>query len=200
MTSASCPIESTAGGHRLSSQRPGSPRRQAGGTAVGFLVGVVAGLLVAAIAALLATRAPLPLINKSDQVNAIKVAPQAGQTPDPNRPLFREEQAEQAKADPSAQQETDSDAAPIISAAPRTAPGASTVYLLQAGAFRVQADAESMRGQLTLMGFEPRVAAAQINNEILYRVRIGPYKALDSMNIARARLADNGIEASVVRQ
>lgn len=186
--------------HPFRNGRAGPGVRQSGGTAVGFLVGVVVGLLVAAIAALLATRAPLPLINKSDQVNAIRVAPQAGQAPDPNRPLFREEQAAQAKADPAAQSNDDSDGAPIISAAPRAAPGSGTVYLLQAGAFRVRADAEAMRGQLALMGFEPQVAAAQINNEILYRVRIGPYNALDTMNIARSRLADNGIEASVVRQ
>lgn len=178
----------------------GQLHRQRGGTAVGFLVGVVVGLGLAATAALLATRAPLPLINKSDQVNAMKLVPQNGQTPDPNKPLYREQQAEQAKAAPSSEAPAESDAAPIITAAPRTAPGGGTVYLLQAGAFRVRADAEALRGRLTLVGFEPRVVAAQINNEILYRVRVGPYRALDSMNIARSRLADNGIEASVVRQ
>lgn len=174
--------------------------RQRGGTAVGFLVGMVVGLVVAAGAALLASRAPLPLINKSDQVNAMVVAPESGLAPDPNRPLYREEQAEQAKAEPDTENAADSDAAPIIAAAPRTAPGASTTYLLQAGAFRVQADADAMRARLTLVGFKPEVAAAQVNNEILYRVRVGPYRALDEMNIARSKLADNGIEASVVRQ
>ncbi len=178
----------------------GRPDRQRGGTAVGFLVGMVVGLAVAAAAALLASRAPLPLINKSDQVNAIVVAPETGLAPDPNRPLYREEQAEQAQADPATQAAPESDAAPIIAAAPRTAPGASTTYLLQAGAFRVQADADAMRARLTLIGFKPEVAAAQVNNEILYRVRVGPYRALDAMNIARSKLADNGIEASVVRQ
>jgi len=173
---------------------------QRGGTAVGFLIGMVVGLIVAAGAALLASRAPLPLINKSDQVNAMVVAPESGLAPDPNRPLYREEQAEQAKAEPDAETAPDSDAAPIIAAAPRTAPGASTSYLLQAGAFRVQADADAMRARLTLIGFRPEVAAAQVNNEILYRVRVGPYGALDAMNIARSKLADNGIEASVVRQ
>ena len=64
--------------------------RQHGGTAVGFLLGMVVGLIVAAAAALLASRAPLPLINKSDQVNAMVVAPSNGQVPDPNRPLYRE--------------------------------------------------------------------------------------------------------------
>ena len=174
--------------------------RQHGGTAVGFLLGMVVGLIVAAAAALLASRAPLPLINKSDQVNAMVVAPSNGQVPDPNRPLYREEQAEQARAEPVAEDDKESDGAPIISAAPREAPGGGTTYLLQAGAFRVQADAEAMRARLTLIGFSPKVAAAQINNEVLYRVRIGPYQALDTMNIARSRLADNGIEASVVRQ
>jgi cell division protein FtsN len=31
-------------------------------------------------------------------------------------------------------------------------------------------------------------------------VRVGPYEGLDAMNRARARLAENGVEATVLRQ
>ena len=57
-----------------------------------------------------------------------------------------------------------------------------------------------MKARLALIGFEARVLDAQVNGQTLYRVRVGPYAQLDSMNRARARLAENGIEASVVRQ
>jgi len=74
-----------------------------------------------------------------------------------------------------------------------------TSYLLQAGAFRGQEDADAMRGRLALVGFEARVVAAEVNGQTMYRVRVGPFAQLDDMNKARARLAENGIEASVVR-
>ncbi|MCL4743987.1 MAG: SPOR domain-containing protein [Burkholderiaceae bacterium] len=73
-------------------------------------------------------------------------------------------------------------------------------YLLQAGAFRSQSDADAMRGRLALVGLEARVVSAEVNGQALYRVRVGPYSQLEDMNKARARLAENGIEASVVRQ
>ena len=41
---------------------------------------------------------------------------------------------------------------------------------------------------------------AEVNGVTFYRVRVGPYGQLDDMNKARTRLAENGIEASVVRQ
>jgi cell division protein FtsN len=57
-----------------------------------------------------------------------------------------------------------------------------------------------MRGKLALLGFEAKVLGAEVNGQTLFRVRVGPYAQLDDMNKARARLAENGIEASVVRQ
>jgi cell division protein FtsN len=93
-------------------------------------------------------------------------------------------------------------APPLHPAVPTLAPvapgGAS--YLLQAGAFRGQEDADSMRAKLALVGFEARIVAAEVNGTTFYRVRVGPYAQLDEMNRARSRLAENGIEASVVRQ
>lgn len=74
------------------------------------------------------------------------------------------------------------------------------VYLLQAGAYRSPTEAESMKAKLALMGFETQVVTADISGSVLHRVRVGPYTGLDSMNRARARLAENGIEATVLRQ
>ena len=76
----------------------------------------------------------------------------------------------------------------------------ATSYLLQAGAFRSQEDADAMKAKLALLGLEARVATAEVNGQIMYRVRVGPFAQLDDLNRARARLAENGIEASALRQ
>jgi cell division protein FtsN len=57
-----------------------------------------------------------------------------------------------------------------------------------------------MKAKLALIGFEARIVSAEVNGVTFYRVRVGPYAQLDDMNRARSRLAENGIEASVVRQ
>jgi cell division protein FtsN len=75
-----------------------------------------------------------------------------------------------------------------------------TSYLLQAGAFRSQDDADGMKAKLALLGIEARVLTAEVNGQTMYRVRVGPFAQIDDMNKARARLAENGIEASVLRQ
>jgi cell division protein FtsN len=74
-----------------------------------------------------------------------------------------------------------------------------TTYQLQAGAFKQQEDAESMKAKLSLLGYESRILNAQVNGETLYRVRVGPYKQLDDMNKARGRLAENKIDVTVIK-
>ncbi len=94
-------------------------------------------------------------------------------------------------------------AAPAVSAdaKPAEAPKDDrTSYTLQAGAFKVQEDADSMKARLALIGFEARVLTAEVNGQSLYRVRVGPYVGLEDMNRVRVKLAESGIEASVIRQ
>jgi cell division protein FtsN len=86
------------------------------------------------------------------------------------------------------------------SAAPADASAEKAAYLLQAGAFKGQEDAEGMKVKLALIGFEARIVTAEVNGVTFYRVRVGPYAQIEDMNRARSRLAENGIEASVVRQ
>jgi cell division protein FtsN len=57
-----------------------------------------------------------------------------------------------------------------------------------------------MKAKLALVGFEARIVTAEVNGVTFYRVRVGPYAQIEDMNRARGRLAENGIEASVVRQ
>jgi cell division protein FtsN len=73
-------------------------------------------------------------------------------------------------------------------------------YLLQAGAFRGPEDADAMKLRLALMGLEAQIVTAEVSGTTLYRVRVGPYAGLDAMTRARTRLAENGVEATVLRQ
>ena len=75
-----------------------------------------------------------------------------------------------------------------------------TSYTLQAGAFKIQEDADNMKARLAMIGFEARVLTADVNGQPLYRVRVGPYIGLEDMNRVRVKLAESGIEASVIRQ
>ncbi len=73
-------------------------------------------------------------------------------------------------------------------------------YLVQVGSFRRTEDADRLKAQLALLGFESRVVAAKINaHETRYRVRSGPYAGKDALNRARERLADNGFRGIVIR-
>ena len=72
-------------------------------------------------------------------------------------------------------------------------------YYLQTGAFREQNDAEGMRAKLALIGVEAKVSERQSDNGTLYRVRVGPFAQLDSMNKVRGKLSDGGVDAAVVR-
>ncbi|MEZ5661538.1 MAG: SPOR domain-containing protein [Burkholderiaceae bacterium] len=148
------------------------------------------GLLLAALTAMLVARAPVPFVDKDISASLRGPRSADGGLPDPNLAL---------RGPPIDQGQTPSDAAPQMSPLPGTVTG-NAIYLLQAGAFRRLADAESMRARLALLGFEGQIQQALVNDETVYRVRVGPYGALDSMNLARAELSGSGIEVSVIRQ
>ena len=83
---------------------------------------------------------------------------------------------------------------------PAPAAGASGTYFLQVGAYRVIEDAEALKAKLAFMGFEARLETADVAAGTVHRVRVGPFTRLDDMNRTRARLAENGIEAAVVKK
>jgi cell division protein FtsN len=81
-----------------------------------------------------------------------------------------------------------------------SAPESTGTYYLQVGAFRVIEDAEALKARLAFMGFEARLETADVPKGTVNRVRLGPFAKLDDMNRSRARLAENGIEAAVVKK
>lgn len=73
-------------------------------------------------------------------------------------------------------------------------------YFLQAGAFRSETDAESIKAQILLLGLAAHIEQAQVGGSTINRVRVGPFDGLDAMNRARAQLGNQKIESTVVKQ
>ncbi|AIT26175.1 SPOR domain-containing protein [Bordetella holmesii] len=142
--------------------------------------------------------APTPLADgKTDDLGALIASlPSAGQAtapaslPVPAAPPAAIKPATTAKAP-----EKTANAAP--SSASQHANGN---YYLQAGAYRGQADAESLRARILLLGLPVNVTRAEVNGVQINRVRVGPFARLDDMNRARSRLGEDKIESTVVKQ
>ena len=89
--------------------------------------------------------------------------------------------------------------APVAAAPAAEAVEEKTIYFLQAGAFREVGDAENTRAKLALLGFEAAISEKVSDSGVLHRVRVGPYAQVESMNKARAKLLDSGIDVAIVR-
>ncbi|MCC6070165.1 SPOR domain-containing protein [Massilia sp. GCM10020059] len=201
-----------------------SPARQRGNTLTGIIIGLIIGLVIAVIVALLITKGATPFTDKTGKLGKMG-EPQAGQAADPNKPLYGDKQAAREankqfagkpkapEADPLGEviAGLDNDATPAAPApapaapAPAPAPAAAeagedkTIYYLQAGAFREMADAENTRAKLALLGFEAAITDRANGADVLHRVRIGPYNQVETMNRARAKLIDAGVDVAIVR-
>ena len=98
-------------------------------------------------------------------------------------------------------------AAPAASGGSTTASAAATApanaesfdYLIQAGAFRTEADAEAQRARLAIMGWEARVSEREQAGRTVYRVRIGPFVRRDDAERLKDKLDTSGMESTLVR-
>lgn len=85
-------------------------------------------------------------------------------------------------------------------ASPASTPAEPSTYLVQVGSFRRTEDADRLKAQLALLGFEARVESARISaQDTRYRVRSGPYVGREALDRARTRLAANGFKGIVIR-
>ena len=67
-------------------------------------------------------------------------------------------------------------------------------YLLQAGSFRDEADADRLRAELILQGFEAVIKEVEQASGTWHRVIVGPYESEREMTRDRNRLAEANIE------
>ena len=201
--------------------------RQQGGTLMGVIIGLVIGLGIAVAVALLITKSSTPFTNKNGKAD--KTDAPTTHMQDPNKPLYGNKDAVKEVAKDFAKAVDSSKATETVITKPdvkslplavdkqtekqlerpeiKSADAASKadtgddkyIYFLQTGAFREAADAESARAKLALIGFEARISEKLSDNGNLYRVRIGPFTQLETMNRMRTKLSENSVDAAVVR-
>lgn len=73
------------------------------------------------------------------------------------------------------------------------------VYVLQAGSYRNEADANRVRAQLALQGVDAKVQRVAVDTDVWHRVRIGPISNLDELNKVRKQLQAAEVDALVIR-
>ena len=186
---------------------PATRKRSAGGFLFGLFTGVVIGLAVSLGIAFYLNRSPVPFITakaKPAEKDAGKAPAFAGlpQTatapatapekpkfdfykilPGAEEPVTERELRERMRAGKGGQQDVSKD-----------------VYFIQAGSFQNPADADNQKARLAILGFESSVEPANLPDKgTWYRVRMGPYQKLDEINRIRQSLAQNGIEANLVK-
>ena len=184
----------------------GAVRRPAGGTLIGIFIGLVLGLAVASGVAIYMTNAPVPFVNRAAD-KAKTSAPQADRnlaehartaetkSGQPERPRFDFYKILPGQEEPV----TERDLKAAAKAGDK-AGAAADLYFVQAGAFQNPADADNLKARLALIGLVASVEPASLPDRgTWYRVRLGPYNQLEEINRVRATLAQNGVDASLVR-
>jgi len=177
--------------------RAAAKRKSSGGTLLGIFIGLILGLAIAVGIAWYMNKTPIPFLSKPKPPEKAAEAGKALAKPDEKttqqveKPRFEFYKILPGAEEPVSERE-------IKQAAK---PGAPTEnFLLQAGAFQNPADADNLKARLALLGVEAGVEPINLAEKgTWYRVRIGPYTKVDEINRVRQTLAQNGIEASLVK-
>src|SRR5690606_37426761 len=93
-------------------------------------------------------------------------------------------------------------AASAPAAAPAQAPAAASArdarYILQAGAFGAQDDAEGVNARIAMARLSARVESGEAGRRTVYRVRMGPYGSASELAEAKQALAHGGLPAVAI--
>ena len=74
----------------------------------------------------------------------------------------------------------------------------SPQYILQIAAFKKNSDAETLKAELAMLGFQAAVTTAQNEGTIWYRVSLGPYTSLNAAQNVQAQLQANDTKSILV--
>ncbi len=183
-----------------------APRNRSGG---GFLLGVFVGLLlglgIALGVAFYLSKTPIPFLNRTKppageaKPPSIAGLPQEGAAP-------AAKPAEKPKFDfykilPGGEEPvTEREIREAARAGRTEPPAARDLYYVQAGSFQNPADADNQKAKLAILGLESSVEPTTLPDKgTWYRVRLGPYTRVEELNRVRQQLAQNGIDASLVK-
>ncbi len=183
-------------------------RRPLGGTLLGIFIGLVVGLALASAIAIYMSNAPVPFVNKGPATRATPPADQkladaakradAAKVAPADRPKFDFYKILPGQEEPVTERELRSATAKSPEKAGAAAP--KDLYFVQAGAFQSPADADNLKARLALLGLQASVEPTNLPDRgTWYRVRLGPYSQLDEINRVRSTLAQNGVDAALVK-
>ena len=184
-------------------------RRSEGGFLLGMFVGVLLGLAVALAIAFYLNKGPMPFQTarptKADKDLAAGKPPAiAGLPPGaaaalqvPEKPKFDFYKILPGQEEPVTEKEL-RERTRQARAGQQTGP--KDVYFIQAGSFQNPAEADNQKARLAILGYESSVEPANLPDKgTWYRVRLGPYTKVEELNKVRQALAQNGIEASLIK-
>ena len=72
-------------------------------------------------------------------------------------------------------------------------------WLLQAGSFRQYSQADALRAQLAMSGFESSIDLTEGDNGVWHRVRLGPYTSKREVDRIRSKLARAQVRAIIIK-
>lgn len=191
-----------------------------GGFLLGMFIGLLIGLAVALAIALYLNKTPIPFMSRgktstedgksaTGKPPAISGLAQGGQAEAkavippvaakaPEKPRFDFYKILPGGEEPVSDRELREQ----LRAAARSSEAAARkdTYFIQAGAFQNPADADNQKARLAILGFESNVEPTTLPDKgTFYRVRLGPYTKVDELNKVRQALAQNGIDANLVK-
>ncbi len=187
-------------------KRTASPSRSGGSFLLGMFVGLLIGLGIALGVAFYLNKTPLPFLDRfkpaagkdtpADPAKPAAVAGMPQGAAKGERPKFDFYKILPGSEEPVSEKEL-KDAAKTAKSQPEAARG---VYFIQAGSFQNPADADNQKAKIAIFGFESSVEPSVLPDKgTWYRVRLGPYTTLDELNQVRRTLAQNGIDASLIK-
>jgi cell division protein FtsN len=181
-----------------------SYRRQRGGTVVGIIIGLVIGLAIALVVAVAITKSSLPFLNK---VGKADKAPEltAGQTSDPNKPLYgnngaAKDAAKDFATNPDGTPVATVDGKPVASGAVVTPPATAAVPATPAPSPK-PVDVKTAEAPKTAeLAAAATAAAAKPDNpddKWMYFLQAGAFREQADAENSKAKLALAGFEASI---
>lgn len=72
-------------------------------------------------------------------------------------------------------------------------------FFLQVGSFQDEEPADQLRAEVSLLGLDVETREVEVNDDIWYRVRVGPYADQERLENAQDRLRAQGIDFLVLR-
>jgi cell division protein FtsN len=184
---------------------PATRGRSGGGFLLGMFVGLLLGLAVALGIAFYLNKTPIPFLtakpraaDKDPKPPVIAGMPQGtAPTGTPEKPKFDFYKILPGNEEPVSEKDLRARAAAAKSG---QQDASKDVYFIQAGSFQNPADADNQKARLAILGFESSVEPANLPDKgTWYRVRMGPYTKVEEINRVRQSLAQNGINANLVK-